>query len=109
MDFLPRLKTGAHDNNAGFVSGYVVYVFAFEDFLVYGRGKLPEIARRLVGFKLSTGSWLDAIPVQEKSRADLVIWNHPNDLDNIVYYYKTGFHDFGSSGQAGWCCHEDFS
>lgn len=43
----------------------------------------------LIGFKLSTGSYLDAFETLKESNADLVIYNNPSDLDKITFCYKT--------------------
>jgi len=47
----------------------------------------------LIGFKTSTNSWLEARNLQQKSKADLIIWNNPNNINNIICYYKTEFRE----------------
>jgi len=47
----------------------------------------------LIGFKCSTGCYLDGLRLQKESKADLIIWNNPNNLEDITCIYKTGFHE----------------
>lgn len=47
----------------------------------------------LIGFKCSTGCYLDGLKLQKESKADLIVWNNPNNLGNVTYIYKTGFHE----------------
>jgi len=44
----------------------------------------------LIGFKLSTGCYLDANEVLHESKSDLVVYNNPKNLQETILCYKTG-------------------
>jgi len=57
--------------------------------------KIKEVApyKTLIGFKCSDKSYLDAIALQKESKADVVIWNHPDNLKDVVVVHKTGYYE----------------
>lgn len=44
----------------------------------------------LIGYKLSTGTHLDALETLSVSKADMIVYNNPSDLNTNTLYYKSG-------------------